>query len=154
MGSDESRLVIAVTVLSLSISPLWLASARRILRLASSKIDTLDELLHATYGDEVKIVKYSSRRFVFICKMLMNMASDSVSKWTPTTWKNILAASSFLRVQNFYHRLKLQIKQLQTWSSKRPNPRKNNFSGTKTKNQFSPSREKTDTSQKGNSPNA
>ena len=154
MGSDESRLVIAVTVLSLSISPLWLASARRILRLASSKIDTLDELLHATYGDEVRIVKYSSRRFVFICKMLMNMASDSVSKWTPTAWKNILAASSFLRVQNFSHRLKLQIKQLQTWPSKRPKPKKNNFSGTKTENQFSPSSEKTDTSQKGNSPSA
>ena len=42
IGEEQSRLVIAVTVLSLAVSPLWLTSARRVHGLASRRIDTLE----------------------------------------------------------------------------------------------------------------
>ena len=60
IGEEQSRLVIAVTVLSLAVSPLWLTSARRVHGLASRRIDTLEELVDATYGDEVKVVRHGS----------------------------------------------------------------------------------------------
>ncbi|MEE2662274.1 MAG: cation:proton antiporter [Pseudomonadota bacterium] len=149
MGSDESRLVIAVTVLSLSISPLWLASARRILRLASNKIDTLDELLNVTYGDEVRIVQHSSQRFLFLCKILMRMTSDRILKWVPFKWETVLTTPTFLYIKNAFHQLKIKIIKIQTWTPTRLEPKKTNFSDEENKNQFSPSSEKTDASQKG-----
>ena len=66
IGEEQSRLVIAVTVLSLAISPVWLTSARRVHGLASRQIGSLRELINAAYGDEVKIV----RRFVIVTRML------------------------------------------------------------------------------------
>ena len=152
MGSDESRLVIAVTVLSLAISPLWLASARRTLRLASSKIDTLDELLQATYGDEVKIVQNSSRRFIFMCQILIYIISENILRWVPVKWKTILTTSSFLPIPNFFHQLK--IKRLRTRASTPQGPTKTKLSNTKPDTQYSPSRERTDTSQKGDNTSA
>ena len=41
IGEEESRLVIAVTVLSLTLSPLWLTSARRVHGLASRRYSAL-----------------------------------------------------------------------------------------------------------------
>lgn len=57
IGSEVSRLVIAVTVLSLVLSPFWLATARRVHRLAERRIGTLRELLVATYGEDAEIVR-------------------------------------------------------------------------------------------------
>jgi hypothetical protein len=57
IGAEASRLVIAVTVLSLGLSPFWLASARRVQRLAEHRIGTLRELLVATYGEDAEIVR-------------------------------------------------------------------------------------------------
>jgi CPA2 family monovalent cation:H+ antiporter-2 len=71
IGEEHSRLVIAVTVLSLAVSPLWLTSARRVHGLASRRIDTLEELLDATYGDEVKVVRRGSRRFILMSRILL-----------------------------------------------------------------------------------
>jgi CPA2 family monovalent cation:H+ antiporter-2 len=57
IGPEASRLVIAVTVLSLVLSPFWLATARRVHRLAERRIGTLRELLVATYGEDAEIVR-------------------------------------------------------------------------------------------------
>jgi CPA2 family monovalent cation:H+ antiporter-2 len=57
IGADESRLVIAVTVLSLALSPFWLASARRVQRIAQRRTETLRELLVATYGEDAEVVR-------------------------------------------------------------------------------------------------
>jgi CPA2 family monovalent cation:H+ antiporter-2 len=57
IDAEASRLVIAVTVLSLVLSPFWLASARRVQRLAERRIETLRELLVATYGEDTEIVR-------------------------------------------------------------------------------------------------
>ncbi len=154
MGSDESRLVIAVTVLSLAISPLWLASARRTLRLASNKIDTLDELLEATYGDEVKIVQNSSRRLLFMGQILVQMASTSILRWVPTKWKPIVKTTFFHHMTKFFHQLKTKIEQSKTPASTHSESINTYFSDTKTDNQFSSSRERTGISQKRNSPDA
>ena len=78
IGEEDSRLVIAVTVLSLSFSPLWLTSARRVHKLASRRIDTLHELVDAAYGDEVKVVQRGSRRLILVTHIL-----------TQTTWKRV-----------------------------------------------------------------
>jgi len=63
--------VIAVTVLSLAISPLWLTSARRVHGLASRQIDTLRELVDAAYGDEVQVVRRGSRRFAIVTRIVL-----------------------------------------------------------------------------------
>jgi CPA2 family monovalent cation:H+ antiporter-2 len=57
IDAEASRLVIAVTVLSLVLSPFWLASARRVQRIAERRIETLRELLIATYGEDAEIVR-------------------------------------------------------------------------------------------------
>jgi len=57
IGTEASRLVIAVTVLSLVVSPFWLATARRVQRLAQQRIETLRELLVATYGEDAEVVR-------------------------------------------------------------------------------------------------
>ena len=76
IGEEQSRLVIAVTVLSLAVSPLWLTSARRVHGLASRRIDTLEELVDATYGDEVKVVRHGSRRFILMYRILLRTSWD------------------------------------------------------------------------------
>lgn len=49
---DQSKLIVSVTVLSLSLSPFWLAAARRFQRIALSRIPTLRAVLNLTYGGE------------------------------------------------------------------------------------------------------
>jgi CPA2 family monovalent cation:H+ antiporter-2 len=56
VGSDESRLIIAVTVLSLSLSPLWVLTARRLTALTSHGVTEAGELLRMVYGPEAEMV--------------------------------------------------------------------------------------------------
>ena len=74
IDEEESRLVIAVTALSLSASPLWLTSARRILGVATRQFDTLEELMDATYGNEVAVVRRSSRRLIMLSRIFARWA--------------------------------------------------------------------------------
>ena len=83
IGEEQSRLVIAVTVLSLSISPVWLTSARRVHGLASQQINTLHELVEATYGDEVKVVRRGSRRFIVLTLLLSRTFWDRAATRFP-----------------------------------------------------------------------
>ena len=83
IGEEESRLVIAVTVLSLTLSPLWLTSARRVHGLASRRIDTLQELVDAAYGDEVKVVQRGSRRFVLMTRVVARSTWDRAATRFP-----------------------------------------------------------------------
>ena len=86
IGEEQSRLVIAVTVLSLSISPLWLTSARRVHGLASRQIGTLRELVDAAYGDEVQVVRRGSRRFAIVIRVLLR------TTWTKPAETKLLTA--------------------------------------------------------------
>jgi len=52
-------LVVAVTVLSLLMSPLWTLTARRLHGLAAEGIDTMDEVLAIAWGRETEIAKRS-----------------------------------------------------------------------------------------------
>jgi len=56
MTRDESRLVIAVTVLSLSLSPLWIFTARRLRLLAEYGVTEAGEVLRLVYGPEAEMV--------------------------------------------------------------------------------------------------
>jgi monovalent cation:H+ antiporter-2, CPA2 family len=56
ISKDESRLVIAVTVLSLSLSPLWIFTARRLQLLAEYGVTEAGELLRLVYGPEAEMV--------------------------------------------------------------------------------------------------
>ena len=56
MTRDESRLVIAVTVLSLSLSPLWVFTARRLRLLAEYGVTEAGEVLRLVYGPEAEMV--------------------------------------------------------------------------------------------------
>lgn len=87
IGEDQSRLVIAVTVLSLSISPIWLTTARRVQGLASRQINTLEELVNAAYGDEVKVVRRGSRRFAIVTRVLLRTGWDKAARRVPVLAK-------------------------------------------------------------------
>ena len=52
----EGRLVVAVTALSLAISPLWVVTARRLQRLTERGITSGEELARLVYGREVEAV--------------------------------------------------------------------------------------------------
>jgi CPA2 family monovalent cation:H+ antiporter-2 len=56
IGREDSRLIVAVTVLSLALSPLWLITARRVHALARQGIGEVDELLRLLYGREAEFV--------------------------------------------------------------------------------------------------
>lgn len=110
IDTEKYRLVIAVTVLSLTISPLWLAGARRIHGVASRNIDTLEELLQATYGDEVKIVQHSSRRFVLLCRISLLMIRDRFLIWFNQHWMRKLLTHKYFRVPKSFFKLKRPTK--------------------------------------------
>jgi hypothetical protein len=75
--------VIAVTVLSLSISPLWLTTARRVHGLASRQIGSLRELVDAAYGDEVQVVRRGSRRFAIVTRIVARQAWNKAATRFP-----------------------------------------------------------------------
>jgi hypothetical protein len=75
--------VIAVTVLSLAISPLWLTTARRVHGLASRQIGSLRELVDAAYGDEVQVVRRGSRRFAIVTQVVTRQAWDKAATRFP-----------------------------------------------------------------------
>lgn len=62
LSNKDAKLVVAVTVLSLIISPFWLLTARRLHRLAGAGITSPREVLRAVYGREAKAVARMVRR--------------------------------------------------------------------------------------------
>ena len=56
IGPDDVRLVVAVAVLSLAVSPLWVVTARRMGELAESGRESFGELMRLVYGREVEKV--------------------------------------------------------------------------------------------------
>jgi CPA2 family monovalent cation:H+ antiporter-2 len=62
IDSSESKLIISVTVLSLALSPFWLAASRRFQRIALNRIPTLRIAIDLTYGVEAAwIIRASAR---------------------------------------------------------------------------------------------
>ena len=56
IAPEAGRLVVAVTVLSLALSPLWVVTARRLRQLAEHGITSARELLRLVYGPEAEMV--------------------------------------------------------------------------------------------------
>ena len=60
IGEDGAKLAVAVTVLSLTLSPIWLTTARRVEGMAAGRISTLTELLRLTYLRERAFIRLGS----------------------------------------------------------------------------------------------
>lgn len=60
--STETKLVVAVTVLSLVLSPFWLLTMRRLHRLAAEGVDSVNELFRLLYGREARAVANTARK--------------------------------------------------------------------------------------------
>ena len=56
IGPEVMKLVVAVTVLSLAVSPVWVVTARRLHHLTTASISTFGELMGSVYGHEAKLV--------------------------------------------------------------------------------------------------
>ena len=56
ISRDDSRVVVAVTAMSLALSPLWVITARRLRDLATAGITSLGEILRLVYRPEVDMV--------------------------------------------------------------------------------------------------
>jgi len=73
ISSDESRLIIAVTALSLGLSPFWLSTTRRLQLIATRGIDGWRDILLSTFVRERAILRWTLRRiarlrrFIFYC---------------------------------------------------------------------------------------
>jgi len=61
IDSDLYRLVVAVTVLSLVTSPVWMNSARRVQHRAASRMQTIGGLLRLVYFREWRFTRRSGR---------------------------------------------------------------------------------------------
>ena len=64
IDTDIYRLIVAVTVLSLVTSPIYMLSARRIQRLATNRVDTLKDLLRLVYFREWILTLRATARVV------------------------------------------------------------------------------------------
>jgi CPA2 family monovalent cation:H+ antiporter-2 len=62
--ANETKLVVAVTVLSLILSPFWLFTMRRLHRVAAGGVGSLRELMGMLYGREAGVVATVARRAV------------------------------------------------------------------------------------------
>jgi CPA2 family monovalent cation:H+ antiporter-2 len=78
--SDISRLVVAVTVLSLVSSPLYMASARRLQHRAMGRADTLSQLLQLVYFREWRATRQVTARAVGATKQAATKARAFRSK--------------------------------------------------------------------------
>jgi CPA2 family monovalent cation:H+ antiporter-2 len=74
IGQYEMRLVVAVTVLSLAISPIWIVTARRLHETTAQGFTGLGELLRSVYGKETDFVAAVARRaspaFAFVTQRI------------------------------------------------------------------------------------
>ena len=80
-GCDLRRLVVAVTVLSLALSPLWVVTGRRLHALAEEGITSGGELLRRVYGPETEFV------------------ADKLDRASSSTVRGLRAAALWLRRQ-------------------------------------------------------
>ena len=62
ISSDESRLIIAVTALSLGLSPFWLSTTRRLQLIATRGIDGWRDILLSTFVRERALLRWTLRR--------------------------------------------------------------------------------------------
>jgi CPA2 family monovalent cation:H+ antiporter-2 len=62
ISAQETKLVVAVTVLSLVLSPFWLFTMRRMHRVAAVHVDSFRELVSRLYGDEARVLVHTARR--------------------------------------------------------------------------------------------
>jgi len=80
ISSDIYRLVVAVTVLSLVSSPLYMTSARRLQHRATDRADTLRQLLQIVYFREWRATRQVTARAVGATKQAANKARALRSK--------------------------------------------------------------------------
>lgn len=69
--AHETKLVVAVTVLSLVMSPFWLFTMRRMHRVAADHVHSFRDLVTRLYGDEARALARTARR----ARMLARRAS-------------------------------------------------------------------------------
>lgn len=62
ISAQETRLVVAVTVLSLVLSPFWLFTMRRMHRVAAVHVHSFRDLVSRLYGDEARALMLTARR--------------------------------------------------------------------------------------------
>lgn len=62
ISAQETKLVVAVTVLSLVLSPFWLFTMRRMHRVAAVHVHSFRDLVSRLYGDEARAVGRAARR--------------------------------------------------------------------------------------------
>ena len=70
IASETHRLIVAITVLSLIISPLWLNTMHRLQHRATDRIHSLGDLLHFVYYREWHFVDEFSRNTIIRTKVI------------------------------------------------------------------------------------
>ncbi len=75
VDSDAGRLVVAVTVLSLSLSPLWVFTARRLRLLTQYGVTEAGDLVRMVYGPETELVTGALDQATTRSQRLMRMAA-------------------------------------------------------------------------------
>ncbi len=61
IGEDTMRLVVAVTVLSLALSPMWVVTVRRVHRVTRTGVETFGQLLMSVYRREAELLARAAR---------------------------------------------------------------------------------------------
>lgn len=81
ISAQETKLVVAVTVLSLVLSPFWLFTMRRMHRVAAGHVHSFRDLVARLYGDEARALAGTARRVRHLARrgaMPIKSAVDSL----------------------------------------------------------------------------
>ena len=67
IGTEIHRLIVAVTVISLVTSPLWMDGARRLRHRSAGRIDSLGRMFRLIYFREVRLARRTGRHGIQLC---------------------------------------------------------------------------------------
>ena len=79
IGEDVLRLVVAVTVLSLAVSPFWVVTARRLHKITGSVV-TLRELMTFVYSYEADFIAAASLKIRPKCALVIRRLKNGIEK--------------------------------------------------------------------------
>lgn len=86
IGTDIHRLIVAVTVLSLISSPIYLATARRMQHRAFNRIDSMKDVLRYVYAQELAITRRATSKIVATGRSVAGAVQPVTSVVTAAPW--------------------------------------------------------------------
>lgn len=100
IGDDERRLIIAVTVLSLALSPLWVLTGRRLQGLAASGVTESREFMRLVYAPEAEAISDVASGALTKAQRQRRLAALALRRLRQSRRRNTAAREAALRLRD------------------------------------------------------